>query len=151
MNLRLRQLDARLETFRSAGSQDPPRKGWVSEIRRALHMSATQLGKRLGITQQGVTSLEQAEAAGAITIQTLRHAARGLECELVYALVPRDSLATTLDRQAQRVATAVVRRTSHSMALEEQAVPASEVAAQVRELAQRLRADWSRRLWDDTE
>ena len=114
-------------------------------------MSTVQLGRRLGLTRQAVSALEHAEAEGSITLKSLRRAADALECDLVYALVPRESLETLLDRQAQAAAAAIVKRASHSMSLERQEVSEQETAAQVQELADRLRSGWSRNLWDKVD
>lgn len=150
-SLKLRQIDTALEPFRSLRTVHAPAKGWLSEIRRALAMSAAQLGHRLGITRQAVSSLEYAEADGSITLKSLHRAADALQCDLVYALVPRESLETLLDRQAQTVALARVNRASHTMALERQDVSEHEREAQVQDLAKRLRAQWPRNLWDATD
>lgn len=147
-NLKLRQLEASLAPFRSLRAAPAPRKGWLNEVRKALRMSTTQLGRRLGLTRQGVSALEHAEADGSITLKSLRRAADSLQCDLVYALVPRESLETLLDRQAQTVAAATVKRASHTMSLERQEVSEQETEAQVQDLANRLRAQWPRNLWD---
>ena len=62
------------------------------------------MGQRLGITASGVRKLEQAEAADAITLATLRRMAEALDCELHYALVPRQPLRQMRWQQAQRLA-----------------------------------------------
>ena len=60
------------------------------------------MGQRLGITASGVRKLEQAEAADAITLATLRRMAEALDCELHYFLVPRQPLRQMRRRQALR-------------------------------------------------
>lgn len=55
-------------------------------------MSSPALGRRLGISGQGVRKLEQAEADGTISLKTLSRLAHGLDCEVRYILVPRTSL-----------------------------------------------------------
>lgn len=147
-NLRLRQLDNRLVSFNPLRTTAIPRGGWLREIRTALRMSTAQLGRRLGLTRQAVSAFEHAEAAGSITLKSLRRAADAIQCDLVYALVPRDSLEALLDRQAQTVAAATVKRASHTMSLERQEVSEQETAAQLQELSGRLRSAWSRNLWD---
>ncbi|MFN9631191.1 MAG: helix-turn-helix domain-containing protein, partial [Cyanobacteriota bacterium] len=58
----------------TASHPPPPRPlvGWLRAIREALGMTSAALGQRLGITASGVRKLEQAEAADAITLATLR-------------------------------------------------------------------------------
>ena len=99
-----------------------PLKGWIRAIRDALGMTAEQLGERLGITQPSVQRLEQSEAEDTIQLNTLRRVAEALDCEVVYALVPRENLQKVYDRAAREVARLELGAISHSMALEDQAV-----------------------------
>lgn len=149
--LTLRQLDASIAPFQLLRTAPVSRKGWVREIRIALGMSAAQLGRRLGLTRQAVSALEHAEAGGSITLKSLKRAAEGLHCDLVYALVPRESLENLLDQRVRTVAAAMVKRASHSMALERQEVSDQEIAAQVEELADRLRSESLRHLWNEVD
>jgi predicted DNA-binding mobile mystery protein A len=146
--LRLRQLDASLQRRRFLTIMSPPKGGWVSEIRKTLGMSTAHLGRRLGLTRQGVSALEHGEAQGSLTLKSLKRAADALECDVVYALAPRRGLENFLDRQARAAASTIVGRASHSMSLERQAVSKRETAAQVRELKARLRSEWPRNIWD---
>src|SRR5687767_407796 len=66
-----------------------PPSGWIAVIRRALGMTTAQLAQRLSVAQPVVVRMEQSEAKGRIQLDTLRRAADALNCELVYALVPR--------------------------------------------------------------
>ena len=146
--LKLRQLDADLKPFQGLRSVPPPRLGWLAEVRRGLGMTAAQLGRRLGVTKQRIGALERAEAEGKLTLTSLKRAAHALGCDLVYAVVPRGSLAEMVERQAQAVATAIVQRTAHSMGLEHQRPSDQETSAQIRDVAERLKAELSSRLWD---
>jgi predicted DNA-binding mobile mystery protein A len=143
-----RRLDSRF----SASSPDQlaalPRLGWVRAVRDALGMSTRQLATRMGVAQPTVVQLEQSEANGTIQLATLRRAADALNCDLVYALVPRNgSLEATVQTQARRRARAVVQAVDRSMALEDQAVTdPSEQEAALDRAALQLAA--SRRLWD---
>ena len=74
------------------------------------------------MTQSTIQRLETSEAADTIQLNSLRRLAEGLNCELVYALIPRDTLTSTYDAAARAVARRELARVSHSMALEDQAV-----------------------------
>ena len=65
-------------------------------------MNKTQLAKRRGVTSQSLAELEGAELRGAITLNRLRKAAAALDCDLVYALVPKKPLETLVSEQALR-------------------------------------------------
>jgi len=144
----LRQLDDRLRPFQALRSVSAPKIGWLAEVRTCLGMTAEQMGSRLGLTKQRVGALERAEAEGKTTIASLRSAARALGCELVYALVPRGSLEEMVEHRAQAVAAEMVQRTAHSMWLERQGTSPQEVEAQTKDLTEKLKAEWSSRLWD---
>ncbi len=130
-----RQLDAR------------PRLGWVRAVRDALGMTTRQLASRMGVSQPSVVKLEQSEANGTVQLATLRRAADALNCDLVYALVPREgSLEQTVLTQARHRATSLVDAVDRSMELEDQAVDDPTASARNR-VAVQLAA--SRRLWDE--
>jgi len=115
------RLDERLAFFRApAIRQPPPRLGWVRAIRKALGMTREQFGKRAGIATSTVADLEKSERDERIQLSTLRRAADALDCELVYALVPRQPIAERVDARLDELAEAAYRRTAHSMALENQ-------------------------------
>jgi predicted DNA-binding mobile mystery protein A len=137
--------------FDQLRSVPTPRKGWLSEIRRALGMSANQLATRMQVTRPAVSQYEKGEVDGTITLETLEKAAAALGCEFVYALVPKAPLADLVRRQARWVATRMIRRASHSMHLERQGVSDDEIKKQIDDLTQQLLADGPRTLWDDVE
>jgi predicted DNA-binding mobile mystery protein A len=115
------RLDERLDPFRNpALSERTPKTGWIGAIRRALGMTRAQLGQRLGVTAASVADVERSEKLDRIQLDTLRRAAAALDCELVYALVPRQSLSEIVETRRNTLAEAAYRRTARSMALENQ-------------------------------
>jgi predicted DNA-binding mobile mystery protein A len=121
-NLLLHQLDRRLEPYRAARKVLPPAKGWIRAIRQALGVSSGELARRLGTSRQLPLQLEKAEAEDRITLKSLRAMAHALDCELVYALVPRaDTLHALAEDRARAEAKQRVLGVEHSMALENQA------------------------------
>ena len=125
-----------------------PQRGWVRAIRDALGMTAAQLGDRIGVTQSTIQRLETSEAAETIQLNSLRRLAEGLNCELVYALIPRDTLTATSDAAARAAARRELARVSHSMALEDQAVDDQAEDERLRQfIAEELdaREIWGRR------
>lgn len=98
------QLDKTLTRFDSVFDLAPPSRGWIRAVRNALGMSGRQLSRRLGLTQQSVARMEKDEIAGALTIKTLRRVAESLDCVLVYGIVPRESLESTVQDRARLIA-----------------------------------------------
>ena len=115
--LKRKQLDVKLGDMRTVPM---PRDGWIRTIRDALGMSAAQLGKRLGVSQQAAADLERREKSGSITISTLAAAAEALECDVHVIFVPTSSLDQTVRRQAETKARATRNRVVHTMRLEAQ-------------------------------
>jgi predicted DNA-binding mobile mystery protein A len=145
--LKLRQLDATLSRWRAADLPSRPPSGWLKVIREALGMTATYQAKMLGVTTSTVTRLETSEADDTISLGTLRRAAEALGCELQYALVPKKTLAETLEARATALARQQMAAISHSMALEAQSTSRETVDAQTRALADSLLKGSRRTLW----
>ncbi len=148
--LRLSQLDTALNRWRSADLPPRPPSGWVKAIREALGMTATHLAGRLGVTTSTVTRLETSEADDTISLGTLRRAAEALGCEVHYALVPKQSLADTLEARANSLARQQMASVAHTMALEAQATSKEAKEAQTRALVEALRSGSPRKLWKDS-
>lgn len=139
-NLRLKQLDRTLEPYRAARKVPRPSKGWIRAIRQALGISSGELARRLGTSRQLPLQLEKSEAEDKITLKSLRAVANALDCDLVYALVPRAaSMEELIENRARAEARQRVLGVEHSMALENQAAGNVDeaVEAEARRLARR--------------
>lgn len=100
-------------------------------------------------TAQAVQQMEKNEAGGRIQLDTLAQLARAMDCELVYAIVPRNSersLQRIIDDRAREVALKTLTSVTSTMVLENQAV----------DLKDELRLQYfiqdsldERSLWDD--
>ncbi len=145
--IQLRQLDERLEKVRELSALEPPPDGWVRTLRQAIGMTTEQLASRMKVTRQAVLQLESAERNKTATWTSLRKAAAAMDCEVVYAVVPRGSLSQVLVRQGRKQAERHLARISHSMKLDAHAVGPAEQERQVEELAHHLAAERSRALW----
>jgi predicted DNA-binding mobile mystery protein A len=120
--MRLHQLDRTLEPFRVAQQVPRPSRGWLRAIRQALGISARELAQLTGTSRQLPLQLEKAEADDSITLKSLRKLAAALDCDLVYALVPKQgTMQQLLESRARAQATRRVLQVEHSMALEDQA------------------------------
>lgn len=115
-------LDRRFDGMPSMELFQTPPKGWVRAIRDAMGMTAEQLGHRMDIRQQSLAEIERSEARGTIQLRTLRRAAEALDCQLVYALVPREPLQKRVERKAIEVARRQLAFVEHTMNLEDQEI-----------------------------
>ncbi|WP_200955027.1 mobile mystery protein A [Aeromicrobium sp. Root236] len=129
-------LDERFEAWRQLPAKGArPHGGWVRAIREALGMRAEDLANRMGVSQPTLTRLESNERRGSVRLDTLQRAADALECDVVYALVPRRSLGEMVNEQARTRALERMGRVAHTMALEDQALNNEQLEKRVRDLA----------------
>ncbi len=133
-----RQLDARIERLRPFASDARPNRGWIRAVREALGMSTTELAARMGVGQSRIPALEKGEVSGSIKLDSLHRAADALDCELLYALVPRRPLVEAVHAQARRKAARHLEPVGHHMLLEDQGVTDEDLDAQLDELALRF-------------
>jgi predicted DNA-binding mobile mystery protein A len=141
---------ARKHLDRRLAAQDlarPPR-GWIRAIRDALGMTSAQLAKRIGVSQSRIPRIEKGEIEGSLTLRTLRAVAEGLDCTLVYALVPNQPLDQRVRERAREAAERQLARTHHTMRLEDQALEPRELEAERERLVGELLRGDPRRLWD---
>ena len=108
---------------------DRPRSGWVAAIRGGLGMSQADLARQLDVTPAAIAGLERSEREHTITLGRLDDLADALDCTLVYALVPRTTLADTVQREATHRATESMRYVGRTMELEAQGLAHGPAAA----------------------
>ena len=119
--LRAQQLDRMVLPLRAL-KLPRPQKGWIRAFREAMGVSYAELGERLQASRSLAAQQEKAEVDDRITLKSLRACADALDCDLVYAFVPRrESVEATLTARARASALQTVQRVEHSMALEDQA------------------------------
>jgi predicted DNA-binding mobile mystery protein A len=85
-----RELDEALLPFRLARKGACGGTGWLRSVRRALGLPVDEVARRLGVSRWEVHRLEKSEQNSRIMLASLRRAAKGLGCELVYALTPKE-------------------------------------------------------------
>ncbi|MGA2607735.1 MAG: helix-turn-helix domain-containing protein [Candidatus Acidiferrum sp.] len=116
------QLTRSLSAFEAARQEARPQRGWLRAIREGLGLSLEDVGKKLGQSRRRIQEFEKAESKDRITLRSLRRVAAALDCELVYAIVPKSGTITELaERRARAQATEDVLDVEHTMALENQA------------------------------
>lgn len=143
------QMDQKMIPFKRITEMPPPAIGWIKSVRTALNMTLKQCADRIGITASSVQALEQREATGAITIKGLRAAANALGMDLIYGFAPREeSLAQMIERKAMRVSREIVMRTNTTMGLEDQQVKKERLEKAIVELADEIKRELPKYLWD---
>ncbi|NDZ13902.1 mobile mystery protein A [Variovorax sp. WS11] len=118
--LRLEQVDEALKPYHQIRGTPAPSGGWLRAIREALGLTVRQQATRVGVAVATLHKSEQSEADERISLAQLRRLAEGLDCELVYGLVPRKPLVDMVQDQAVQVARSEILGIAHSMRLEDQ-------------------------------
>ena len=90
-----------------------PKRGWLRGIREAVGIPVDEVARRLGVCRWEIRRLEKSEERQRIQLATLKRAAEGLGCELVYALVPKEG--TLLPARCRTSTTASSPRVSDSL------------------------------------
>lgn len=145
--LRLNQTEQALAPYAALRGRSVPAGGWLKSIRESLGRSLRAQATRMRISASTLLKSEAAEANDRITLGQLRKLADGLDCELVYALVPREPLTAMVEKQAQRIARRDVLGVAHSMDLEDQRPSDKFLQTQLAERQRALLAGSWARLW----
>ena len=143
------QVQESLNTFLELAKKPIPKKGWIRTIREALGMSSYVLADRLGCSRANITTIEQRERKGTISLETLEQVAQAMNCKLVYCLVPLEPLDTILEKQARSIAKKRVKIINHSMSLEQQGLTQKQLQQQENDLVQELLQGNPKKLWND--
>lgn len=127
-----------------------PAEGWLATARKALGMSGSQLGKRLGLTRARISQAEQAEPSGGITLKTMQAAAGAMGCRFVYAIVPIDgNIEDVIAEQARKKAKALVGYAGTHMALEKQSLSEEQNRQEIERITSELISTMPADLWAD--
>ena len=126
-----------------------PKEGWIRTLRKALGMSGPQLAVRLGVSKSQASQMERMEMEDRITLKQLRRAGDVLNCDLVYALVPRQPVDSMIRDRAKLKAEQLVSKTDVQMKLEAQQLSKQKLQEQITFETERLVRDMPRDLWAD--
>ncbi|QQR81940.1 MAG: mobile mystery protein A [Deltaproteobacteria bacterium] len=140
---KIRLLRARLSTL--------PKRGWIQMIREALGMSGSQLASRLSISRQALSRLEKNEFDGSISISSLERVAQALQCEVLVALIPKKTLESIIQEQAENIARKLVERSQLHMTLENQGTDRNFLERQIKTVAQELQIKNPKILWNKND
>jgi predicted DNA-binding mobile mystery protein A len=144
------QLDNKLKNWRKAKDWFRPKNGWISTIRKALGMTTQQLAIRLQVSRSRIIKIESDESLNALTLQTITTTADALGCDFIYALVPRETLQKTIEKQAEKLAIRQINQVSHNMLLENQRLGTKQNKKHVEALKKKLLEQSPKKLWGTT-
>lgn len=131
------------------GLRAPPSKGYLWAVRKALGASSRQLAQRLGVSPSSILRLQQREAQGKASLGSLEQAAKAMNCRLVYSIIPQEGFNTLqdiVDQKATEMATLIIQRARHTMALEGQGLDNEETKEDIAHLSSQLKGHHT--LWE---
>ncbi len=147
--LLIEQLDQKLQPFQQTETIVVPSKGWIHTIRTTLNMTMAQLGNTLNITRQGVRNIEESEAKGSISINSLKEVGNALDLKFVYGFVPKDgSIDHLITIKAEKLARKIVLRTNQNMKLEDQGISDEKINESITDLANEIKSEMRKSLWE---
>ncbi len=91
-NYQMMDVDRSLEPFLNldVACFQPGQASWLKNCRKSLFLSANSVAEKLEISRATYVSYEAGEVRGSITLAKLAEAAAAMDCELVYAIRPKD-------------------------------------------------------------
>ncbi|MEM6685605.1 MAG: mobile mystery protein A [Bacteroidota bacterium] len=147
--LLVEQLDQKLQPFLDTKETLIPERGWIHTIRTTLNMTMAQLGAKLNITRQGVKKIEESEANGTVTLNSLKDVAAAMDLKLVYALVPKnESVNDLIQTKAEKLARKIVLRTNQNMKLENQGIGDHKIHNTIQDLTNEIKRELRKSIWD---
>ena len=87
---------------------EKPLQGWLKTIREFLGMTSTQFAKKIQVSQSRVINMEQNEKN--LKISTMERIADSLDCDFIYAFVPRENIETIFYNQARKKALKILKK-----------------------------------------
>lgn len=138
-----RSYQKKFDVFQKAIISRPP-QGWLKTIREIFCMTTIQLAKKLGVSQPRIVNMEKNERN--IKISTMERIADTLNCEFVYAFIPREKIEDILYKQAKRKALKILSKVNKNMGLENQLADTEELTEDI--IKELLNGNISR-IWDD--
>ena len=123
-----------------------PPQGWIKTIREFLGMTTTQLAKRIGVSQPRVFAMEKNEKN--IKISTMERIADALDCDFVYAIVPREKFDDIIYKQAQKKAKKILTKFNKNMELKNQFDEKDVLDTILKDIVKDLLYKNARKLWD---
>ena len=138
-----RSYQKKFNAFKKAIIEIPP-QGWLKTIREFLGMTTTQLAKKINVTQPRVINLEKNEKN--TKISTMERIADALNCDFVYAFIPRENIDNIIYNQAKKKALKILSKVQTNMSLENQQTDSDEL---VEDIIKDLLDDNISRIWDE--
>jgi predicted DNA-binding mobile mystery protein A len=121
-NLAYTQFERKIKPLRKNRESFQVRNGWINYIRTIMGIKLSTLAKLAKTTSSTVQQAEKREAKGKVTLETLRRMANAMDCDFVYAFIPKKELKNLIRDKAYSKAKKILERADTHMTLEDQKV-----------------------------
>ena len=133
----LSQFERRVKPLRKNISSFKVRNGWIHYLRSVLGIKLSTLARLAKTTPSTVQQAEKREEKHKVTIETLRRMAEAMDCEFVYAFIPKKEIKELIETRAYDKAKKTLERVDTHMTLEDQKVT-QEMNERIERLAKKL-------------
>jgi len=123
---------------------EKPLQGWIKTIRELLGMTTTQFSNKLKISQPRLVFMEKNEKN--LKLSTMEKIADELNCDFVYALIPRENINDIIYNRAKQKALQIVTKVNNNMMLENQLSENKEI---LEETIEELLNKKITKIWDE--
>ena len=120
--LALEQVERRLNKVSSISEEMKVKPGWINYIRKAMCITLETLARESKLHLSTIQKIEKRESSGKVTLDTMRKTASAMECEFVYAFVPKKPISVIMKEKAYKKALRIIQEADVHMTLEGQRV-----------------------------
>ena len=96
------RLEFWVKANQAAWSEIIAQKSWLRAARQAQNLKGVDMAKRMGVSPARISMMEGDELRGAVTIKMMQKAAQALDCEFVYAVIPKKALKADESEPAEK-------------------------------------------------
>ncbi len=133
----LAQFERRIKPLRKSIESFRVRNGWIHYLRSVLGIKLSTLARLAKTTPSTVQQAEKREGKHKVTIETLRRMAEAMDCEFVYAFIPKNEIKKLIEVRAYSKAKKILEKADTHMTLEDQKVT-QDMSERVERLAKKL-------------
>lgn len=142
-NLFRRSYQKKFDAFKNSIITIPP-QGWIKTIREFFGMTTSQFAQKIDVSQPRVINMEKNEKN--IKISTMERIADSINCEFIYAFIPRENIKNIHYNQAKKTAIRILNKVNKNMELENQFVKNNEL---LEDLIQELLNGNISKIWEE--
>ena len=78
-------------------------KNWIRLLRQERGLKGKELAEIMELSAARISVMEKEEANGSLTIKMMQRAARALDCEFAYVLIPNEVLHGNIESEKPKI------------------------------------------------